>query len=761
MQQTLFNNLLITNMLDCETIMQDKWQKENYAFDNTKYADKFYCLAMFPYTSGQMHMGHARTYVISDFIARLKTMQGYQVLHPIGWDSFGLPAENAANKYNLSPDIWTDQNIANMKMQLQQWGCLFNWSQEIKTSSPSYYQYTQWLFIQMYLKGLVYKKKSYVYWDPVDNTVLANEQVIDGLGWRSNAPVEKKLIEQWYIKVTHYQTELYECLNNELSQEWPSILINIQKNWIGKSTGYHVNYNLVDNDIVDTKSLVAFTTDLNSVQHGTYILIHPQHDLVNDLCVKNQALSTWLEQHVQIALKHEHDVNGSIFDTGLHVINPCNGQYMPVLISNTVADYATGVVQCSPQVSPKDKSFALAHNLPLSFNEPCYRQAQGTKQCYFKLRDWCVSRQRSWGTPLPITHCTLCGYQPIDLKYLPITVDHPELVPCSLCGEKAKRSPETLDTFFDSCWYYLRFIDPNDQEAIPRNSNAWLPVDYYIGGIEHATLHLLYARFAYKFIRDLGLVKSNEPFKKIINQGMITSQGHKMSKSKGNIVEPSTIINQYGVDCMRFFVIVTAPPKQSLEWNDIAIKGSNRFLKKCYDWLSSLDRNIWLNMKEQIDLNDHTYVNDDLGQCINNTLMNIESEAFNNVATNCIKILHMIRGLDNNHQKYKSASILLRLLHPICPHITDYFWRHIGFGPSILRAGFMYRYQNRNVEYITIKVFKNDVQIGILNVKPNTDQQTVMKLVQEQYQIINDQIQKIIYVPDKLIKIIYVKTLFT
>ena len=578
--------------------IEPKWRKvwaDSQQYKTTFDASKpsIYVLEMFPYPSGKLHMGHVRNYALGDILARYKRMTGHNVLYPMGFDSFGLPAENAAIKQKIDPEAWTMGNIDTMVEQQQALGFSYDWSRKIATSTPEYYRWNQWLFIQMYNKGLIYRKKGLVNWDPVDQTVLANEQVIDGKGWRSGAVVEQREIVQWYMRITDYAEELLNDLDT--LTDWPEPVKLMQRNWIGKSTGVHITFKLKDRD----EDITVFTTRPDTVYGIQYMVVAPEHPRV-----KNWVAGTPYEKEAlafidQVAKADKIDRTNDqkpktgVF-TGQYFISPFTGETFPIWISDYVLmDYGTGAVMAVPAHDERDLQFAKQYGLPIK-NVVCdpgvidiiEQNGWGKKTTTYKLRDWLISRQRYWGTPIPMLYADDGSVIPEDLDQLPVKLPKdvlftgqgnpldksPSFLHVEKNGKVYRRETDTMDTFFDSSWYFLRFTDPHNS-ALPfdkKIAEQWMPVGQYIGGIEHAILHLLYARFFTKVLRDLGLVSVDEPFQRLLTQGMVLKDGSKMSKSVGNTVDPGQIIEKYGADTARLFILFGAPVDRDWEWSDTA-----------------------------------------------------------------------------------------------------------------------------------------------------------------------------------------------
>ena len=620
-----------------EKAAQEQWlANSSFAVKQDDAREKFYCLAMFPYPSGQLHMGHVRNYTIADVIARYQRMQGKNVLQPMGWDAFGLPAENAAIKNNVPPAQWTAQNIDYMRRQLQRLGFAYDWDRELATCDPDYYRWEQWFFTRLFEKGLVYKKMATVNWDPVDQTVLANEQVIDGRGWRSGALVERREIPQWFIKITDYADQLLDDLD-QLDQ-WPEQVLTMQRNWIGRSEGVDLDFTLTDGT-----PLSVYTTRPDTLMGVTYLAIALQHPMARTAAKGNPELAAFIESqsNIKVAEADMATMEKVGMATGLKATHPLTGEELPIWAANFVLmTYGSGAVMSVPGHDQRDWEFATRYGLPITqvvaptHDQTCdlsvaaftekgvlinsgeldgldFQQAfstiadrlqaegKGKRSVNFRLRDWGVSRQRYWGAPIPIINCDSCGAVAVPAEDLPVVLptdikfvgegsplkQMPEFYEtrCPSCGKDATRETDTFDTFMESSWYYARYACANnDQTMLDAEANYWAPVDQYVGGIEHAILHLLYSRFFHKLMRDEGLVSTDEPFIRLLTQGMVLKDGVKMSKSKGNTVDPQSLIDRYGADTVRLFSMFAAPPEQSLEWSDSGVEGANRFLKRLW-----------------------------------------------------------------------------------------------------------------------------------------------------------------------------------
>ena len=709
------------NPREIEKTAQEAWGHKSYSKEKlSKSKDKYYVLSMFPYPSGKLHIGHVRNYTIGDVITRSNIMQGKNVFQPMGWDSFGLPAENAAIKNKVHPEDWTKSNIAHMKNQLKNIGILYDWDNEISTADPEYFRWEQWFFLKLLKKGLVYRKLSEVNWDPVDNTVLANEQVIDGRGWRSGALVERKKIPQWFLKITDFAEDLLNDIDK--LDGWPESVKLMQKNWIGKSKGLNVNFVSEDGPEIFT----AFTTRPDTIFGVTYIAISINHDLATDLSQNDKSIKKFITKYQKQKLSEETSAKvekDGVF-TGKYCLHPITQKKIPIWIANYILDnYGTGVVMGVPAHDPRDFDFAkkfdfeiikviddkkTVNNLPsvekgILINSSQFNGLQsdiakekitnffqnnnlGEEVVTYRLRDWGISRQRYWGCPIPVYYHEDGTVYPIPEKDLPVKLPKDikldgegnpldrnnewKNITCPLTGKKAVRETDTFDTFFESSWYFLRFLDPhNNKEMLNKKFKSWLPVDQYIGGIEHAILHLLYARFFYKLLRDEGLVDDDEPFVSLLSQGMVLKDGAKMSKSKGNTIDPDDIINKYGADTIRLFILFAAPPEQNLEWSDSAIEGGYKFLKRfwklsylicnSYDVPKDKDNKLLIKHNETIDK-----VSTDLFKRKSyNTAIAAVMEFFNSLS----------RSVDEGSISYESAKICIstmaKLLYPITPHI--------------------------------------------------------------------------------------------
>ena len=792
--------------------------------------EKFYCLAMFPYPSGHLHMGHVRNYLIGDVISRHQRMLGKNVLQPMGWDAFGLPAENAAMQRGIAPATWTWSNIDYMRKQLKQLGYAYDWSRELATCHPDYYRWEQWFFTRLFEKGLVYKKEAEVNWDPVDQTVLANEQVVDGRGWRSGALVERRRIPQWFIKITAYAQELLDDLAK--LQDWPEEVRTMQANWIGRSEGVELSFAVEGYD----QDLTVYTTRPDTLMGVTYLAVAPQHPLAELAAAGNSSLAEFIEKqsHIKVAEADMATMEKLGVNSGFMAVHPISGDTVPVYIANFVLmSYGTGAVMAVPAHDQRDYEFARKYQIPIrqvikpagedgecNLDEKAFTEKgilinsgefdglgsaaafdaieawlssrnKGCKQINFRLRDWGVSRQRYWGTPIPIINCDNCGSVPVPEHDLPVILPEdvsftdtgspikkmPEFyqVKCPGCGADAERETDTFDTFMESSWYYARYACPDLKTGMLDNrADYWLPVDQYIGGIEHAILHLLYARFFHKLMRDEGLIKSDEPFKRLLTQGMVLKDGSKMSKSKGNTVEPALLIDQYGADTVRLFTMFAAPPTQSLEWSDSGVEGSARFLRKLWRIVSAHDASNRsepavqsLNQaQKQLRFKIHSTlekVGDDFGR----------RQTFNTAIAAVMELVNAITRFQEendcaseestsrqNHAiVHEALEIVLLSLSPVVPHFCHALWQHLGHTNAIIDEPWPQVDRPALVQdEIQVVVQVNGKLRGKLDVSRDTgnDELEAMALADSNVLKFTEGklVRKVIVVPGKLINIV-------
>ncbi|WP_395375013.1 leucine--tRNA ligase [Marinicella sp. W31] len=726
------------NPQEIEKATQKLWE-ENRCFevkqDTSK--EKYYCLSMFPYPSGKLHMGHVRNYCLSEVMARYQRMCGKNVLHPIGYDAFGLPAENAAIKHKTAPAAWTYANMEDMSAQLKRLGFAYDWSRELATCKPEYYRWEQWMFVQLFKQGLVYKKDAVVNWDPVDQTVLANEQVIDGKGWRSGAEVERKTISQWFLKITAYADELLESL--EQLQGWPDSVKTMQHNWIGKSKGLELDF-----EVDGFGTVSVYTTRPDTLFGVSYLAVAPEHPLAKKAAEQNQDLQAFLKQcnkeQSNEAAMATMEKKGQY--TGYDAVHPLTGEQVPVWVANFVLmTYGTGAVMAVPGHDQRDYEFAGKYNLPIvqvvepvdgadidlgsaaytdkghlihsgdysgmDFDQAFTAMAEhfeahrnGRVKINYRLRDWGVSRQRYWGCPIPIIYCDACGEVPVPETDLPVVLPEdvaldetggspltkmPEFyeAACPQCGEAARRETDTFDTFMESSWYYARYTCPDFSGGmLSEEADYWLPVDQYVGGIEHAILHLLYARFYHKLMRDNGLVKSDEPFANLLTQGMVLKDGVKMSKSKGNTVDPQEMIDRFGADTVRLFSMFAAPPEQSLEWSDEGIEGAYRYLNRVWNNLHEFLHKFGVQEGEVPTDMDKTQK--DLFRKMHQTIEKVTADlgdrhTFNTAIAALMELSNAVARFNDDSEtgqwlQYHAWQSIVMMLSPFAPHMTQELW---------------------------------------------------------------------------------------
>lgn len=731
-----------------EAEAQQHWQ-DTHAFTAKEdpSQEKFYCLSMLPYPSGQLHMGHVRNYTIGDVISRYQRMCGKNVLQPMGWDAFGLPAENAAIQNKTAPAAWTYKNIEEMRTQLQRLGYAIDWTREVATCQPDYYRWEQWLFTQLFKKGLVYRKNAVVNWDPVDNTVLANEQVIDGCGWRSGARVERREIPQWFLKITAYADELVADLDT--LPGWPEQVKTMQRNWIGRSEGTEVDFAVAGMQDPALSHIRIYTTRVDTLLGVTYLAIAPEHPLAKKAAETHPEIAAFLQecQHRKTAEAELSVLEKRGIATEFTAIHPISQESIPVWVANYVLmEYGAGAVMAVPAHDQRDFEFAEYYQLPIkkvlqpvgvqgedltpflgegitihsapfdglssaqakqAITDYLVDKGQGKRSVHYRLRDWGISRQRYWGTPIPIIYCPACGPVAVPDKDLPVllpenvTLDAPisplkssaafSQVPCPDCGKAATRETDTFDTFIESSWYYARYTCPDQTQAmLDARAHYWLPVDQYIGGVEHAVLHLLYARFFYKLLRDMDLVPKDEPFKNLLTQGMVLKDGSKMSKSKGNTVSPKELIQRYGADTVRLFIIFAAPPEQSLEWSDSGVEGAYRFLKRL--WTQAHQAEALISQATPIPALSEAQKTHrrEIHTLLKQATQDIAALQLNTVVSAAMKLLNLLAKIPPESEMApviaEGYSILLRILAPITPHISHSLWKMLHCGPDILTA---------------------------------------------------------------------------
>ncbi len=703
---------------------------------------------MFPYPSGKLHMGHVRNYTIGDVISRYQRMQGKNVLQPMGWDAFGLPAENAAIKNNVAPGKWTRENIAYMRGQLKRLGLGYAWERELATCDKEYYRWEQWLFTKLFKKGLVYKKTAAVNWCPNDLTVLANEQVVDGKCWRCDTSVERKEIPQWFMKITQYADELLTEVDN--LEGWPEQVRTMQRNWIGRSQGVEVVFPLLGK----TQVLKVFTTRPDTLMGVTYVAVAAEHPLAKQAALHSGNVAQFIQDCVKVgtaeAEVETQEKKG--IDTGFKAIHPITGEHVPVFIANFVLmGYGEGAVMAVPAHDQRDWEFARKYGLPVrqvitSLNDASVDLTQsaftekgrlvhsgefsnltsvdafdaiadyltkhdrGQKRTTYRLRDWGVSRQRYWGAPIPIINCAACGAVPVPDDQLPVVL--PEdisfegvgspikkmpafyAVDCPVCGKPGERETDTFDTFMESSWYYARYTSQDNSNAmLDERANYWLPVDQYVGGIEHAILHLLYSRFYNKLMRDVGLVKCDEPFSNLLTQGMVLKDGAKMSKSKGNTVDPQALIDQYGADTARLFTMFAAPPEQSLEWSDAGVEGAARFLKRLWHLAY---QHLAVQQRAKLDTASLTTAQQAIRRHVHQTIAKVSDDigrryTFNTAIAAVMELINALYKYEDKSEQglavmHEALESIVLLLSPIIPHITHVLWLALGHNSAVIDA---------------------------------------------------------------------------
>ena len=809
--------------VEVEQEAQQRWEEEQSFIANDEHdGDKFFCLSMFPYPSGQLHMGHVRNYTLGDVISRYQRMKGYNVLHPMGWDAFGLPAENAAIKNDIPPSDWTRANIENMKAQMKQLGFGIDWSREFATCDPDYYRWEQWLFVRLFKKGLVYRKNSIVNWDPVDQTVLANEQVIDGRGWRSGELVERKEMAQWFLKITEYADELLDEI--ELLEGWPESVKSMQRNWIGRSEGVEIDFPVIGRE---PEFLRVFTTRPDTLMGATYLALAPEHPLAIEAGLNDPNIEAAIADMKKISTA-EADM-ATIEKLGVvtpfRVSHPLTGEALPVWIANFVLiDYGSGAVMSVPAHDQRDWEFATKYGIDikqviesisdqpaeissgafvergrlinsgaysdLSFEEAFDQIASalagkglGRKTSNFRLRDWGVSRQRYWGCPIPMIHCDDCGVVPVPEKDLPVVlptevkfegVQSPLVkmesfltVDCPECGCQARRETDTFDTFIDSSWYYARFASANNPESmVDSNVDDWTPVDHYVGGIEHAILHLLYSRFFYKLMRDEGLVKADEPFKKLLMLGMVLQGGKKMSKSSGDAGDPQKLLDKYGADAVRTAMMFAAPPDQSFEWSEAGLEGALRFLRRLWSLVEGLAADGAAADVVHSELNDSARelrkkayealarADDDFGRRVQ----------FNTVVSGVMELCNAVSKFDCKTEYDRAVvsealKFAVQILSPIAPHICEKLWSRLGGeGTLVGRAWPPMVDEALEVSQVELVVQVNGKVRGKILVPGDASEEAILLAAKENENVLrsinNQTIRKEILVPGRLVNLV-------
>lgn len=818
------------NFTEIEKKWQDVWEKEN-AFKTVEDYDKekYYVLEMFPYPSGKLHMGHVRNYSIGDVIARFKRLKGYNVLHPMGWDSFGLPAENAAIKNDIHPAIWTDSNIAEMHRQLQGLGFSYDWDREVATCKEEYYKWMQWIFIQFYNKGLAYKKDNPVNWCPSCQTVLANEQVVDGCCERCHTPVTKKRLSQWYLKITDYADRLLKDLDK--MPGWPEKVKLMQKNWIGRSTGAEVTFEIEN----FSKKLQIYTTRPDTLFGVTYMVLAPEHPFVPELTNGTEyeaAVKAYQEE-----CQHKSEIERTSLTkektgvfTGCYGINPVNGKKVPIFISDYVMmDYGTGAIMAVPAHDQRDFEFAKKFDLDIvpvvdsqnpeidinnlteafvaegtminsgkytgmnnkeaieEITKDLEADGLGKAQVNYKLRDWLISRQRYWGCPIPMVYCEECGWVPEKEENLPVKLptdveftgkgDSPLKTSktfgettCPCCGKKAVREFDTMDTFVDSSWYFLRYCDAHNSEKPfdKKKADYWMNVDQYIGGVEHAILHLLYARFFQMVMHDLGLVDAEEPFDNLLTQGMVIKDGAKMSKSLGNIVSPEEIQAKYGADTARLFILFAAPPEKELDWSDAGVEGSYRFLNRVYRLVQEYVNEIRGDFRGSETITIQSAEDKALNFQLNATVKKVTEDAGGRFSFNTA--ISSIMELVNALYKYKQGEVnvslmndaiekLILILNPFVPHITEELWNDLGHEDRVYQQNWP-EFDPAALELETVEIIVQvngklkDKMAFEKNAEKSAIEEAALASERVQDAIAGKSVVKTIVVPNKLINFV-------
>lgn len=809
---------------DIETCAQQFWQDQNsFAAVEDASREKYYCLAMFPYPSGKLHMGHVRNYSLADVISRYQRMLGKNVLQPMGWDAFGLPAENAAVKNKTAPAKWTVENIAYMRDQLKQLGFAYDWNREFATCKPDYYRWEQWFFTRLYEKGMVYKKTSAVNWCPVDETVLANEQVIDGCCWRCDTQVQRKEIPQWFIKITSYADQLL----NDLDQldGWPEQVKTMQRNWIGRSQGVQMRFDL-DAPVAGMDNFEVYTTRPDTLMGVTYVSLAAEHPISLELAKTNTELAEFIDgcRNSSVAEADMATMEKKGMATGINARHPITGEPVQVWIANYVLmDYGTGAVMAVPAHDQRDYEFAKKYDLAINqviapengdtvnlddgaftdkgvlvnsaafdglnfdaafkaISDELVAQGQGKVTTNYRLRDWGVSRQRYWGAPIPIFNLPDGGEIAVPAHKLPILL--PEDVEMDgvqspikadtewrkdeLDGVAVERETDTFDTFMESSWYYARFTCPDFEDGMldPDRANYWLPVDQYVGGIEHAILHLLYARFFHKLMRDEGLLDSDEPFKQLLCQGMVLKDGSKMSKSKGNTVDPQSLIEQYGADTVRLFIMFAAPPEQSLEWSDSAVEGSHRFLKRLWKLAAT---HLEAGTAPALTPENLTGPQQDLRRKTHETIAKVSDDygrrlTFNTAIAAVMELVNDISRFQRQSEQClaverEAIEATVRLLAPIVPHISHQLWINLGHSDAVIDAPWPQVDDSalvRNTIEMAVQV--NGKLRATIEVAADADAESIKQMAREHDNVkrflADVTIRKEILVPKKLVNIV-------
>ena len=838
--------------------IERKWQQrwtDRRAFEvvEDRTRPKFYSLVMFAYPSGHAHVGHVRNYMIGDVVARMKRMLGYNVLHPFGWDAFGMPAENAAIKNNTHPEIWTRDNIAHMKDQLQRLGISYAWEREFATCDREYYKWNQWLFLKMYERGLAYRKRSSVNWCSGCQTVLANEQVVEGGCWRCETTVEARDLEQWFLRITHYADELLNGTDN--LDQWPDKVLRMQRNWIGRSDGALVTFSIdAEHGSRSDESIEIFTTRIDTICGATFVLLAPEHPLVDCFADASTDQTTFRNRIKQFrALDRTSRRTGQIdkegFDTGRRAVNPFSGESVPVWVANFVlAEYGTGAIMAVPAHDQRDFEFARKYDLPVKvviqsddidpslsaaleearpepgrvvnsgefsgltsaeakrvMTQIAERDGFGRSHVQYRLKDWGVSRQRYWGTPIPIIYCETCGTQPVTFDQLPIELPEiaeltgkgdsplaqiPEFVKttCPVCGGDARRETDTMDTFVDSSWYFYRYCDSTN-DTIPFDPDKvkyWTPVDFYSGGVEHAILHLIYSRFFCRVLRDLGMVDHDEPFTRLLTQGMVLRNGAVMSKSKGNVVDPDEMTVTFGADTLRLYEMFVAPPEKEIEWTDTGLEGSSRFLNRVWRIVIpfvSIGSDVDVVSLSGIDLNaaeralrrkTHQTiqrVTEDIGPRVHlNTAVSALMELVNDIYTFCehteigpyardTTVATAGASLSSLAVLREAVEALVLMLSPFAPHLAEELWESMGHTEGVEGAGWpIFDADVARTEKLVLPVQVNGKVRARVTVKLDVSDEELKQLAlcqpQVQAHTSGKEVQRVVVVPRKLVSIV-------
>ncbi len=811
-----------------EAQVQQYWDdNESFKVTEDSSKEKYYCLSMLPYPSGQLHMGHVRNYTIGDVISRYQRMLGKNVLQPMGWDAFGLPAENAAIKHKMPPAKWTYENIDYMKQQLKRLGFAYDWSRELATCTPEYYKWEQWFFTKLVDKGLAYKKMAEVNWDPEEQTVLANEQVVDGRGWRSGAVVERKKIPQWFIAITQYAQELLDDIDG--LDGWPDAVRTMQRNWIGRSEGLEFAFELPDHS-----PLEVYTTRPDTLMGITFISVAAEHPLALEVAKSNAQVSTFVKEckSIKTAEADIEKMEKKGVPLGVDAIHPVSGERVPVWVANFVLmGYGTGAVMAVPAHDQRDWEFATKHDIAIraviekldgskhdyaassmtekgrcinsgaydglvfseAFDAICARfegEGNGRRKVNYRLRDWGVSRQRYWGCPIPIVYDEQEGLHVVPMADLPVTLpedvafsgvnspikEDPDFINTAVPGtdQPGARETDTFDTFFESSWYFARYCCPgSDNAMLDERANYWLPVDQYVGGIEHAVLHLLYARFFHKLMRDEGLVDSDEPFTRLLTQGMVLKGGSKMSKSKGNTVDPQSMIDQYGTDTVRLFMMFAAPPEQSLEWNGDAVAGAHRFLTRLWRFVQN-NHLALLNAQHALD-NDNfaqglssktaTALRFSTHTMLQKAIKDYECHQYNTVVASAMELLNALEKMAPETDAEQAAACLegtlniFKILAPVTPHIVHALWQLLEQTGDVIDAPWPQVDTRALVQdTITLVVQVNGKKRAEIEVAADLPKDKIEKLaladpaVERNMQ--NLTLRKIIVVPGRLVNIV-------